>query len=44
MLISAMWSESSYELELIESEKSYIAAMICLFNYLGDPRGRGNSG
>lgn len=44
MLISAMWSESCLEIELIEAEKSYIAAMICLFNFMGDPRGRGNSG
>ena len=44
MLITAMWSENCLELELIDSEKSYIAAMICLFHFLGDPRGRGNSG
>jgi len=44
MIITAMWSESSPELELIDSEKSYIAAMICLFQFLGDPRGRGNIG
>lgn len=26
----------------IESEKCYLTALICLFNLLGDPRGRGN--
>lgn len=44
MLVTAMWSDSCTEIELVESEKSYIAALISLFNFLGDPRGRGNSG
>jgi len=26
----------------IESEKSYLTALICLFHLIGDPRGRGN--
>jgi len=44
MMITAMWQESCPEVELIDAEKSYIAAMICLFNFIGDPRGRGNTG
>ncbi len=26
----------------VEAEKSYLTAMICLFQLYGDPRGRGN--
>lgn len=26
----------------IESEKSYLTALICIFQLIGDPRGRGN--
>jgi hypothetical protein len=44
MIITAMWQESCPEVELFDAEKSYIAAMISLFNFIGDPRGRGNSG
>lgn len=28
----------------IEAEKSYLTAMICIFQLYGDPRGRGNIG
>jgi hypothetical protein len=44
MIITAMWQESCPEVELVDAEKSYIAAMISLLNFMGDPRGRGNSG
>jgi len=44
MLITALWSETCSELELMEAEKCYISSMLCLFNLMGDPRGRGNNG
>jgi hypothetical protein len=44
MLISGLWSDSSNEVDLLDSERNYIAAMIALMSVVGDPRGRGNTG
>jgi hypothetical protein len=44
MMISGLWSDSSNEVDLIESERNYIASMISLMSIVGDPRGRGNTG
>lgn len=43
-LVTGLWSDQSNEVELIESERNYIASMISLMSVIGDPRGRGNSG
>jgi len=43
-MITGLWSDQSQEVDLIESERNYIAAMISLMSIHGDPRGRGNSG
>jgi len=44
MMITGLWSDYSSEVELIDSERNYIAAMISLMSITGDPRGRGNTG
>lgn len=41
---TALWSDYSLEVELLASEKNYIASMLSLMSVVGDPRGRGNSG
>jgi hypothetical protein len=44
MMITGLWSDSSNEGELVDSERNYIASMIALMSVMGDPRGRGNTG
>jgi hypothetical protein len=43
-MMTALWSDNQPEVELINSEKNYIAAMMSLMSVIGDPRGRGNTG
>lgn len=43
-MISGLWSDQSVEVELVESERNYIASMLSIMSVLGDPRGRGNTG
>ena len=37
-----MFQDANEEIFPAESEKCYLAALICAFQVLGDPRGRGN--
>ena len=41
MMITGLWSDWFTEVELIESERNYIASMISMMSIIGDPRGRG---
>ena len=41
-ILTGMFFEEKRDTVQVEAEKSYLTAMICLFQIHGDPRGRGN--